>query len=78
MNSCYWGKALIKLSTLPAVCTASTTMAVKLKKVASKLLTMQGILTGDHAVTQAMLGKGLKASWNMNKWAHKACWHMST
>ena len=36
-------------------------MAVKLKKVVSKLLSMQGMLTGDQVVTQAMLGKGVKA-----------------
>ena len=59
-------KHQLNCQTLPAVCTISTTMAVKLKKVVSKLLSIQGMLAGDHVVTQAMPGKGVKASWNMN------------
>ena len=37
MNSRYWGKTVIKLLTLPTVCTISATMAAKLKIVTSKL-----------------------------------------
>ena len=61
-------KHQLNSQTVPAVCTISTSMAVKLKKVVSNLLSMQGMLTGDQVVTQAMLGKGVKA---LGTWIHK-------
>ena len=57
-------KHWLNCQTLPAVCTTSATMAVKLKKVASKLLTKQANYVGrwsrDHTShviqgTQGML-----------------------
>ena len=52
MNSCHRGKTLIKLVNLTNSIYNLTTMAVELKKMASKLLTeelrRQGMLVGDH------------------------------
>ena len=36
------------------------------------------MLATDHVVTQAMLGKGLKACWHVMTWARIARWHVST
>ena len=55
------------------MCTTSIAMAMKLKKVASKLLTEEAKhVGGDHMVTQAVWSKGLKACWHVSTKAYKA------
>ena len=52
----------LNFQSLPTMCTTSTAIALKMKNVASKLLTKQAKhVDNDQVVTQAMSGKGLKA-----------------
>ena len=64
------------------MCTTSTTMAVKLKKVTSKLLAEEenhvSNWSGDHVVRHVVWGKGLKPFWHVRTWAYKPHWHAST
>ena len=57
------------------MCTTST-MAVKLKKVASKLLTEEAKYVGsDHVFTQTVWSKQLETCWYVGTWARKLPWY---
>ena len=79
MNSRYWGETLIKLLKLTNSMYNHDNIGSETgKKVASKLLTVEKKLTGDHVVTQAVWGKGLKAYWHVSTRARKTHWHAIT
>ena len=59
------------------MCTTSTKMIVKLKKVASNLLIEEEkMLAGDHMAMQAEWSKELKAGSHVSMWTRKPRRHM--